>query len=152
VGVESEESLMTRYRPAVGSSARARRLRRLPTDAEVAMWRLLRLGFAGARFRKQVPIGLHVADFASHRHKLVIEVDGSQHGEMKDRARTKMIEAAGFRVIRFWNNDVLRNADGVARVIEAALVSTATPTPTLPPQGGGSYQEQFPWPASIMSN
>lgn len=128
---------MARYRPAIGSTARARHLRHRMTNAEVAMWKLLRLGFPDARFRKQVPIGIHVADFATHKHKLVIEVDGGQHGGWRDQERTRMIAAAGFRLIRFWNNDVLRNADGIARLIRIALGSDATPTPTLPPPGGG---------------
>jgi very-short-patch-repair endonuclease len=115
------------------------------TKAEIAMWRLLRLGFPDDHFRKQVPIGVYTADFASHRHKLVIEVDGGQHGGAGDQTRTRVIEAAGFRVIRFWNNDVLQNSDGVALVIDAALVSKSTPTPTLPPQGGGNSTETPSW-------
>jgi very-short-patch-repair endonuclease len=110
------------------------------TDAETAMWRLLRLGFPDEHFRKQVPIGVHVADFATHRHKLIIEVDGGQHGTRKDEERTRTIAAAGFRVIRFWNSDVLQNPDGVAHLISTALGSNATPTPTLPPQGGGRLE------------
>jgi very-short-patch-repair endonuclease len=113
--------------------------------AEVAMWRLLRLGFPDAHFRRQVPIGVYTADFASHKHKLVIEVDGGQHCDSRDRARTIAIEEAGYRVIRFWNNDVLGNDEGVARMIDAALVSESTTTQALPPQGGGSNAEQAPW-------
>lgn len=129
---------MTRYRPAVGSTERARSLRRRLTKAEMAMLRLLRSAFPDWHFRKQVPIGRHVADFASHRGKLVIEVDGGQHGEARDANRTRVLQAAGYRVIRFWNNDVLENPDGVAILVDAALVSNSTPTPTLPPRGGGA--------------
>ena len=136
---------MTRYRPAVGSTARARSLRRRLTKAEAAMLRLLRSAFPDWHFRKQVPIGRHVADFASHRAKLVIEVDGGQHGGKRDEERTTVLRAAGYRVIRFWNNDVLGNPDGVAMSIETALVSSATPTPTLPPQGGGGNAEPSSW-------
>ena len=109
------------------------------------MWRLLRVGFPDARFRRQVPIGVHVADFASHRSKLVIEVDGGQHNGERDDERTRLIDAAGYRVIRFWNNDVLGNPEGVARMIDTALVSNSTPTPPLPPPGGGRIAEHRPW-------
>ena len=145
MGVESEEFLMTRYRPAVDSTARARFLRRRLTKAEMAMWRLLRAAFPTAHFRKQVPIGRHVADFTSHKAKLVIEVDGGQHGGKRDDRRTSVLNEAGYRVIRFWNNEVLGNPAGVARLVEAALVSNSTPTPTLPPHGGGSDTEPTPW-------
>ena len=145
MGVEFEEKLVTRYRPAIGSTERARSLRKRMTKAEIVMLRLLRSAFSDWHFRKQVPIGRHTADFASHRAKLIIEVDGGQHSELRDAARTKVLEAAGYRVIRFWNNDVLGNPDGVATLIEAALVSSATPTPTLPPQGGGSFTESPSW-------
>ena len=129
---------MTRYRPAIGSTERARRLRRRLTKAETAMLRILRLAFAEAHFRKQVPIGCHVADFASHSAKLIIGVDGGQHGGTRDEERTKMLNSAGYRVIRFRNNDVLGNPDGVARIIEAALLSSATPTPPSPLKGEGA--------------
>ena len=85
------------------------------------MWRVLRLCFPDARFRRQVPLVRYVVDFASHRKKLVIEVDGGQHCEEMDAARTRLIEAEGYRVLRFWNHDVLSNPDGVATAIEAAL-------------------------------
>ena len=147
MGVESEESLVTRYRPPIGSTERARRLRLDATRAERAMWRLLRHAFPDGRFRRQVPIRDYVADFASHRLKLVIEVDGGHHGGERDRERTRTIEAEGYRILRFWNNDVLQNADGVASTIEAALVSESTPTLTLPPQGGGNRTEPPSWHA-----
>ncbi|HWH23181.1 MAG TPA: DUF559 domain-containing protein, partial [Allosphingosinicella sp.] len=83
---------------------RARRLRNDPTEAEKALWRLLRENFLRVRFRRQVPIRHYIADFASHRAMLVIEVDGGQHGGEVDAARTAVIEAEGYRVIRFWNN------------------------------------------------
>jgi len=115
------------------------------TEAEIAMWRLLRHGFPDAHFRRQVPIGVHIADFATHKHKLVIEVDGGQHDERVDRNRTVALAKAGFRVIRFWNNDVLANTNGVAFLIDDALSSNSTPTPTLPPPGGGSFAEPHSW-------
>ncbi|HEY0116182.1 MAG TPA: DUF559 domain-containing protein [Allosphingosinicella sp.] len=129
---------MVQNRPPIGSTATARRLRKQPTDAELAMWRLLRECFPEARFRRQVPILRFFADFASHRHKLVIEVDGGQHGEEVDLFRTDSIESEGYRVLRFWNNDVLANADGVAAAIAAAIPGGELhPTPTPPHQGEG---------------
>jgi len=92
------------------------------TDAERAIWRLLRESFPEARFRRQAPIRSFIADFASHRVRLVIEVDGGQHSEEKDARRTRLIEAEGYRVLRFWNSDVLRNPDGVWTVINRALL------------------------------
>jgi very-short-patch-repair endonuclease len=104
---------------------RARAMRNSPTDAERAMWRLLREHFAGWRFRRQVPLAHAIADFASHRARLVIEVDGGQHGGAGDAARTAMIEGEGYRVIRFWNNDVLGNPAGVVVVIAGVLEGVA---------------------------
>jgi very-short-patch-repair endonuclease len=88
--------------PPDGVVKRARRLRRDATDAELVMWRLLRENFSEARFRRQVPLRHFIADFASHRHRLVIEVDGGQHNETTDATRTKVSEAEGYSVLRFW--------------------------------------------------
>ena len=106
------------------------------TDAERAVWRILREGFPDHHFRRQVPIRHYIADFTCHRAKLVIEVDGGQHDASVDAARTAIIEAEGYRVLRFWNNEVLGNPDGVWTVINAALHGRH-PHPTLPHQGGG---------------
>lgn len=104
---------------------RSRQLRRDATDAERALWQGLRDAFPDAHFRRQVPLGPYFADFASHRHHLVIEVDGGQHGEAQanDDARTRYIAGEGYRVLRFWNNDVLDNLDGVLTTIDNALNS-----------------------------
>ena len=91
------------------------------------MWRLLRENFPEQRFRRQVPIRHYVADFASHRARLVIEVDGGQHSEGTDAERTSAIEAEGYRVLRFWNNEVLENTEGVAASISAALCPASPP-------------------------
>ena len=85
------------------------------------MWRLLRENFRTARFRHQVPLRHYIADFASHSAKLVIEIDGGQHDEAGDAFRTGVIESEGYRVLRFWNNDVLGNPDGVLAVVDAVL-------------------------------
>ena len=100
------------------------------------MWVLLRENFPEARFRRQVPIVQFIADFASHREKLVIEVDGSQHNEEVDAARTAVIEGQGYRVIRFSNYDVLTAEEGVFMVIESTI-RRDHPHPTLPHRGGG---------------
>ncbi len=107
------------------------------TDAERRMWRILRQCFPDARFRNQAPIGGYIADFCSHRARLIIEVDGGQHGGKGDAERSAWLEAEGFRLLRFWNHDVLTNAAGVAALIADAL-HRVHPHPTLPPPGGGS--------------
>lgn len=98
-----------------GTVARARSLRRHATDAEKAMWSGLRRSFPGVKFRRQVPIGPYFADFLCHAAGLVIEADGGQHDEAKayDEARTRFIASRGYRVVRYWNNEVLTNLDGV---------------------------------------
>ncbi|MDF3810482.1 DUF559 domain-containing protein, partial [Rhodopseudomonas sp. BAL398] len=117
---------------------RARSLRRNPTDAERKLWqRLRRPGFAGAHFRRQATIGPYYADFACHSLRLVIEIDGGQHdGSTSDVVRTKYLNAAGYRVLRFWNNDVLQNIDGVLQTIVDALPAADPPPPPPPPPGG----------------
>lgn len=87
------------------------------------MWRVLRENFPGAKFRRQVPIGPFFADFFSFPMKLVIEVDGGQHGVAQDydARRTAFLEAQGLHVIRFWNNDVLGNTEGVIEVISLSI-------------------------------
>jgi very-short-patch-repair endonuclease len=107
----------------------ARQLRREQTDAEGRLWaelRQRRLG--GYRFRRQFPIGNFIVDFCCREQHLVVEVDGSQHMERAaaDRNRSELIEARGYRVLRFWNSDVLSNMEGVLEQILSAL---AAPTP-----------------------
>jgi very-short-patch-repair endonuclease len=102
----------------------ARRLRRDRTVAEERLWKYLRnRQMDGAKFRFQSPVGSYVADFLCVEAKLIVELDGGQHGTEieKDTARTKWIEAAGYSVIRFWNNDVLANTEGVLEVIRLAV-------------------------------
>ncbi len=110
---------------------RARDLRRNQTDAEFKLWQLLRAQRLGSyKFRRQFPIGDFIVDFCCKQHCLVIELDGSQHGEpeatARDKRRTLTLEAKGYRVIRFWNNDVLQNKEGVVDVILEALHETTT--------------------------
>jgi very-short-patch-repair endonuclease len=96
------------------------------TDAERALWRLLRQRqISGLRFRRQVPIDHYIVDFACLEARLVIEVDGGQHFESEaDKRRDAYLHSQGFRVLRLWNNDVLLNPDGVHRVITDTLAST----------------------------
>jgi len=102
-----------KHAPAI-SVVRARHLRRNATDAERRMWDLLREHFEFARFRRQVPIRHYICDFVSHGFRLVVEIDGGQHSMEADRGRTVAIEAEGYRVVRFWNSDVLGNPEGCA--------------------------------------
>jgi very-short-patch-repair endonuclease len=111
------------------SIVRARELRRNPTDAEREMWRLLKAAWPEGRFRKQVPIRQYIVDFASHRLKVVIEIDGGQHSLERDKVRSEVIEAEGYRIIRFWNNEVLENGDG-CMIRLGQLVRPDHPHPT----------------------
>ena len=104
--------------------ARARRLRRAATPAERELWNVLRRPpYARHKFRRQHPIGNYVADFASVSAKLVVEIDGGQHAFTSawDEARTLALSRHGFRVVRFWNNQVLEQLEGVVAVLEAEL-------------------------------
>ena len=96
----------------------ARRLRRDMTEAEHRLWsRLRNRQLENTKFVKQFPVGPYVADFAARGLRLVIELDGGQHSESKDAQRSKVIQAHGYRVIRFWNNDVMENIDSVLETI-----------------------------------
>jgi very-short-patch-repair endonuclease len=101
----------------------ARSLRRRATDAERRMWSALRdRRLMKYKFRRQHPVGRYIVDFASTKYRLVIEIDGSQHADnWKDRERTAFLKGQGWKVIRFWNNDVLANTSGVAQTILQAL-------------------------------
>lgn len=104
------------------SIARARALRASPTDAERLIWLKLRdRRLMGAKFRRQVSFPPYTVDFCCFEAKLIVEVDRSQHAERlrQDAVRTRRLEGDGFSVIRFWNNDVLKNIDGI---LEAILV------------------------------
>jgi very-short-patch-repair endonuclease len=109
---------------AAMANAFARRLRKNATEAERPLWaRLRRQRLDGNRFRRQVPIAGFIADFACHSAKLIIELDGGQHANKVDQdcRRAATIEREGYRVIRFWNNDVFENLEGVLERIREAL-------------------------------
>ncbi|MBE9554576.1 MAG: endonuclease domain-containing protein [Proteobacteria bacterium] len=106
------------------SIERAHKLRRNATAAETRPWRRLRRNqLDGHHFRRQVPIAHYYADFVCVAKGLIVEVDGGQHAERQteDAIRTERLEAEGYRVLRFWNNDVLTNTDGVVEAIRIAL-------------------------------
>ena len=103
-------------------TSRARRLRQDSTNAEAVLWRHLRnRGLAGAKFRRQHPIGPYVADLCCVEAMLIVEADGGQHDPTQDSRRTTYLQAEGFIVLRFWNSDILHNIEGVLLRIEEAL-------------------------------
>ena len=106
------------------SRTTARRLRRDQTEAEQKLWTHLRARrLAGYRFKRQVPLGPFIVDLACYEARLVIEVDGGQHAERskEEATRTAWLEERGFRVLRFWNNEVMENLDAVLPEILSAL-------------------------------
>ena len=109
-----------------GAVLRARQLRRDSTDAEKRLWRALREKLPAFKWRRQMPIGPYFADVACFAERLVIELDGGQHPEATeyDSARTRFMESHGYRVLRFWNNDVMGNVDGVLEAISLTLSSS----------------------------
>lgn len=107
------------------NTVRARELRNNPTEAERARWKHLRLRqLEGQKFRRQQPLGRYIVDFVCLETRLIIELDGGQHAGQgaSDAERTAWLEAHGFRVLRFWNHEVLRNIDAVKEVIRGALL------------------------------
>jgi very-short-patch-repair endonuclease len=103
---------------------RAQALRKNPTDAERKLWAYLRLRqLGGYKFRRQHPVGPYIVDFICIQRKLIIEVDGGQHDERRcyDVKRDKWLQENGFKVLRFWNNEVLTNIDDVMEVIASKL-------------------------------
>src|SRR5215468_3063226 len=100
----------------------AKSMRRQPTDAERAMWRMLRGGrLLDHRFKRQQPIGDYIVDFVCFAHQLIVEIDGGQHTESVDSVRSAWLTEQGFAVIRIWNDEVLRNPEGVFDAISRAL-------------------------------
>ena len=105
------------------------------TDAELKLWNELRAHrLMGMSFRRQVPIGPYIVDFACSVHRLIVEVDGSQHADAehaeRDQARSAYLKASGWTILRFWNDDVIRDIDNVCQhiVIEAGLADADMPT------------------------
>jgi very-short-patch-repair endonuclease len=119
---------------------RAKELRKNMTDAEKKIWQMIRKRqILGNKFRRQVPIGPYIADFVCFEKKVIVEIDGGQHKtrEGYDQKRTKWFQSQGFRVIRFWNNDVLKNIEGVTERLYARLGGFPDhPHPNPPPSRG----------------
>ena len=129
---------------------RARRLRRDMTDAERRLWwRLRAVQIKDFHFRRQATIGPYFVDFACHATRIVIELDGGQHGEaghaLRDSKRDAYLRHNGYRVLRFWNNDVLGNIEGVMYAIIDALENvppTPNPSPPLASLAGGGKSKR----------
>lgn len=115
---------------------RARDLRNSPTDAEKLLWRALKESNFNIKFRRQYPIGPYFADIVCKDINLVIEIDGGQHDELLDKKRTDYLQKQGYRVTRFWNNEVLGNIEGVM-----AEIVNIMDTPPLPPRSRGGSME-----------
>ena len=128
------------------ANARAKQLRQEPTEAEARLWnRLRRKQLDGFRFRRQVPIDSYIVDFFCPTAKLIVEVDGGQHANKSDYDKsdydkrwTKWLEARGYRVLRFWNNEVLGNTDGVIAEILRTVRESPPPYPS-PSRGEGIF-------------
>ena len=105
---------------------RARQLRRASTDAEQRLWRGLRSKLPDYKWRRQMPVGPYFVDFACFAERLVVELDGGQHADAAagDAARTRFLMSQGFRVIRFWNNDVVENVDSVLERIAKTMAAS----------------------------
>ncbi len=103
-----------------------RKLRNSQTDTEKYLWSFLRKSNLGVKFRRQFVIGTYIVDFCSLEKKLVIELDGGQHQQAKelDRTRDQFLAQRGYRVLRFWNNDILENTDSVLTAIHRAISPT----------------------------
>lgn len=125
------------------SLGQAKVLRKKMTDAERRLWYRLRAHrFAGHKFKRQVPLGPYIVDFASLNRKLIVELDGGQHAKrFADARRDAWLRTEGFKVLRFWNIDVFQNIDGVLEMIMIALDQRPSPgalrAPPSPQRGEG---------------
>ncbi|MBS0475876.1 MAG: endonuclease domain-containing protein [Proteobacteria bacterium] len=119
-------------------TARSRVLRNNATEAERKLWlHLSARKLRGVRFNRQFPVGQFICDFASRERRLVIELDGNQHAFSTeyDERRTRFLNAQGYKVLRFWNNEVLDDLDGVLTVIGQALDNMPSPNPSRRREG-----------------
>jgi very-short-patch-repair endonuclease len=127
--------------PHIHKAKLPQQLRNAATDAERHLWQHLKgRQLEGCKFRRQHPFGNYILDFVCLDRGLVVELDGSQHMDTfdDDAGRTQFLECAGFVVLRFWNNDVFGNLEGVLETILACLIARAAPSPPNPPPSTGS--------------
>ena len=119
-------------------------MRGAPTDSELRLWRLLRdRRLSGFKFRRQVPVGPYIVDFLCVGAKLIVEADGSQHAESpRDKVRDAYLESQGWKVLRFWNNEVSQNREGVLETIFAHARPSSGPSGHLLPEGEGVLNER----------
>ncbi len=111
------------------SFEKAQTLRKNQTEAEKKLWRILRnRKFSSFKFKRQVPIGHYIVDFICHEKNLILEMDGGQHSNQveADENRTAWLEKRGYKIVRFWNNEVLDNIEGVLTRIEEHLEDLLT--------------------------
>jgi len=116
------------------------------TEAEKRVWQILRLNrMKGYKFRRQVPIGRYIVDFVCREARLIVEIDGGQHDVLspQEAERNEFLQSEGYRILRFWNNEVLANLDGVHQTIASEL-GRITPTQTLPPSRGRAFVSNAP--------
>jgi very-short-patch-repair endonuclease len=121
----------------------AKRLRSQQTEAEQRLWYHLRAHrFMGLKFKRQKPLGHYIVDFICHERRLIIEVDGGQHAVQTDydHQRDTRLREQGYRVLRFWNHEVMQELDGVLERIRLGVLSPSPPAP-LPSSGEGSETE-----------
>ena len=126
-----------RWLPTV---SRAKALRKRQTDAEAVLWKHLRDRRLGDhKFRRQQPLGPYIVDFVCFEKRLIVELDGGQHNQRSaaDADRDAWLESQGYQVLRFWNNEVFRQAEAVKEVIAEALLDDGRDSPSLPLWGEG---------------
>src|SRR5262245_48442516 len=128
--------------PAI-QRTRAKQLRRTMTRAETLLWRHLKADrLAGLNFRRQTPIGNYIADFVAHSRRIIVELDGESHDFEErirhDERRDRWFESRGYRVLRFTNEDVMKNLEGVVLTIAEAAEQAVPLSLTLPRKGGGN--------------
>ncbi|MCX7607658.1 MAG: endonuclease domain-containing protein [Anaerolineales bacterium] len=119
--------------------AKARQLRKALTPAERKLWAVLRGDKLGVNFRRQHAIGPYIADFCCVKKKLIIELDGGQHLKQReyDEERTRVLKSLGYRVIRFWNDEVMKDIEGVIHAIRLALAEPEVGAPSAMSPAGG---------------
>jgi len=126
--------------PKLQTLANAKSLRSNQTEAEARLWYHLRAHrFMGLKFKRQKPVGRYIADFVCWEQRLIIELDGGQHAEQVtyDQQRDAWLRSEGYTVLRFWNNDVMQQLEGVLEQIRCAVACEPSPLAPLPQVGEG---------------